>query len=340
MRQLWQDFAAQIQRSWYRPHWLNWPLLPLSWLFALVAAARRQCYDRGILKKTRVGVPVIVVGNITVGGSGKTSFVIWLVEMLQAQGYKPAILSRGYRGLASYWPQQVRGDSDPKVSGDEPVLLARRCGCPVVISPDRVAGARALLLHMDCDLIVTDDGLQHYALERDLEIVMVDAERRFGNGRLLPAGPLREPVSRLKKVDYVVSKGASSIDRFQMITRDARFCKLLDPNTVVEASLFRGQRVHAVAGIGDPGSYFDHLQTLGIRVIEHPFPDHHTFREDELCFGDDLPVLMTEKDAVKCRGVGHDLCWYLTFEVDVSGQLAQKIATRLEALGVDRQKAA
>lgn len=340
MKKFGQYFSHLLQKSWYQPHWITWLLLPLSWLFGLIVAVRRWGYASGMFKQTRVGVPVLVVGNITAGGAGKTPFVIWLVQLLQASGYKPGILSRGYGGEASYWPQQVREDSDPKICGEEPVLLARRCACPVVISPDRVAGARALLEHSDCDMIVTDDGLQHYALGRDIEIAMVDGSRRFGNKKLLPAGPLREPVSRLDKVDYLVVKGASQDENFIMTPVEIRLCKLLDEGVQVEVAQFQGHEVHAIAAISNPSGFFDQLRSYGIQLIEHPFPDHHFFSAQELYFDDDLPVLMTEKDAVKCRGIAHDLCWFLTFEVEISGQLEAKLLISLEGLGIDRQEAA
>ena len=301
-----------LERLWYGGSLLALPLVPLSWLFRGVVALRRRAYRRGLLRSQRVGCPVIVVGNLTVGGSGKTPFVIWLAGQLLSAGYWPGIVSRGYGGKAGSWPQQVRPDSDTKVVGDEAVLIARRTGCPMAVGPDRVEACRALQKFHECDVIISDDGLQHYAMQRDLEIVVIDGARRFGNGYCLPAGPLREPPTRLRSVDLVVLNGGfPHAGESLMLLEGNTLCSLADPANCRPLSSLCGERVHAVAGIGNPGRFFARLREVGLLVEEHPFPDHHRFSARDLEFGDDLPVVMTEKDAVKCRQFASSRYWYL-----------------------------
>lgn len=295
-----------MDRHWYRLSWVSLLLAPLSVVFALAVGLRRLSYRAGLLKIHRFPVPVIVVGNLTVGGTGKTPLVIWLVEHLKAKGYRPGIVSRGYGGAASHWPQQVRGDSDPVIVGDEAVTLAARTAQPVCVAPDRPAAVRALLKHHDCDIVLSDDGLQHYAMGRDIEIVVVDAERRFGNGLLLPAGPLREPRSRLKRADLVIYNGRPGGDKdttgvYTMRMRQPQLLPLQAGGEPVDLDTLAGRGVHAVAGIGNPDRFFELLRRYGLEVTEHRFPDHHRFKPEEIRFEDDLPVIMTEKDAVKCR---------------------------------------
>jgi tetraacyldisaccharide 4'-kinase len=295
-----------MDRHWYRLSWATLLLAPLSVVFALAVGVRRLLYRMGLFKTHRFPVPVVVVGNLTVGGTGKTPLVIWLVQHLKSKGYRPGIVSRGYGGGASHWPQQVRGDSDPVVVGDEAVILAARTGQPVCVAPDRPAAIRALLQHHDCDIVLSDDGLQHYAMGRDIEIVVVDAERRFGNGLLLPAGPLREPRSRLKRADLVIYNGNGGGDRsatgmYTMRMRQPQLVPLRVDSAPVDLNTLAGCRVHAVAGIGNPQRFFELLRRYGLNLAEHRFPDHHRFKPEEIRFEDDLPVIMTEKDAVKCR---------------------------------------
>jgi tetraacyldisaccharide 4'-kinase len=278
-------------------------------------------------------VPVIIIGNISVGGTGKTPLVIWLVKCLQQAGYRPGIVSRGYRGKARHWPQQVRADSDPVMVGDEAVLLAQRCQCPVAVDPHRVAAAQALLKYTDCDVIVADDGLQHYALGRDIEIAVIDGVRRFGNGRCLPAGPLREPVARLKTVDFIIVNGGCTLDKeYRMDLRVEQICRVNDPDQVIEIDTLCGTAVHAVAGIGHPQRFFDQLQAMGFDIITHAYPDHHLFSATDLDFADRLPVIMTEKDAVKCRHFASDRCWTLPVKADVDKQVAIELLARLKPM--------
>jgi len=308
-------------------------LWPLSLGFGAAVRLRRLAYQRGWFKSCRVNAPVIVVGNITVGGAGKTPLVIWLVEVLRDAGYRPGVVSRGYGGRSPCWPQRVEADSDPREVGDEPVLLARRCRCPVVVAPDRVAAARTLLADYPCDVILCDDGLQHYRLARDLEIAVIDGARGLGNGFLLPAGPLREPPGRLASVDFVVSNhGAPRTGAFRMTLAAGQAVNLADPGLTRPLASFRGGAVRAVAGIGNPGRFFSLLQDFGIRILEQPFPDHHPFTAADLDFADRLPVLMTEKDAVKCQSLARDTFWYVPVAARVDPELPTRLLARLAAL--------
>lgn len=273
-----------VNKIWYQRHFLAYALLPFSGLYYLIITIRKALYKLGIKKITKFKVPVIIVGNITVGGTGKTPLVIWLAEFLRQQGFKPGIISRGYGGKNITYPYVVTPNSDAAQVGDEPLLIARRTKCTVVIAPKRVVAAQKLLASSNCNIIISDDGLQHYALGRDLEIAVLDGARRLGNDFLLPAGPLREPKNRLNKVDLIVVNG----DNMQLI-----------PENVIKK--FKGKTVHAVAAIGNPQRFFQMLQSYNIEVIAHPFPDHHVFTATDLAFNDDLPILMTEKDAVKCE---------------------------------------
>jgi len=321
----------RLDYYWYtRSPWLLL-LTPVSLVFRLAVWLRRMAYRSGLARSHRIGVPVIVVGNITVGGTGKTPLVAWLAAYLQAKGYRPGIIARGYGGRARRWPQQVRPDSDPNIVGDEAVLLAGTTRCPMAVGPNRVAAARALIEHSHCDVIISDDGLQHYALQRDLEIAVIDGIRRFGTGFSLPAGPLREPVSRLQEVDLVVVNGLGSGAEHPMRMRLEKACNLKDPAVVRELSTFRGQAVHAVAGIGNPERFFQALQQKGMQVQGHAFPDHHRFAPADIGFGDGRPVLMTEKDAVKCRHFASERDWYVPVKVELPAEFCSRLDALLEA---------
>jgi tetraacyldisaccharide 4'-kinase len=310
---------AWLTRRWYGTAKAPWFLRPLAALFGLVARLRRR-RQQAQAREQRLPVPVIVVGNIAVGGTGKTPFVIWLVERLREWGWKPGVVSRGYGGTAPRWPQQVRADSDPALVGDEPVLIARHAGCPVFVGPDRALAAQRLLASGGVDIVVSDDGLQHYRLWRDLEIVVVDATRGLGNGKLLPAGPLREPASRLGEVALVVVNGsgwAAPAGRQLAMRLVAQEARKLDGSGARPLGAFAGQTVHAVAGIGNPARFFAMLSQQNIGLVMHPFPDHHAFTRADLEFGDELPVFMTEKDAVKCRGFAGPAHWVVPVEARI-----------------------
>ena len=310
-------------RIWYGDSYWYVALLPLSWLFSLAASFRRFLYRSRVLRAFDVGKPVIVVGNIAVGGTGKTPVVMWLASYLKNHGLRPGIASRGYGGSLGKFPLQVADDSDPRVVGDEPLLMARRALCPVVVHRDRVAAAAALI-EMGCNVIVADDGLQHYRLERQFEIAVVDGGRGFGNGRLLPAGPLREPVTRLRSVDQVMLQGDDATGALTQLPQDSGHTRFeltatavrdLQGTTTVALEGFRGRTVHAVAAIGNPGRFFRLLESRGIRVIPHAFPDHATAPRGELDFGDGLDVLMTEKDAVKVERPIPAHWWYVVVDL-------------------------
>ncbi len=296
-------------RHWYRRGAIAWLLWPISLLFGAAVLIRRLLFKLRLLKSKHPGVPVIVVGNLTVGGSGKTPLVLWIAEFLKSKGWSPGIVSRGYGAKIDAPRAATMADRAAEV-GDEPIILSRRSGCPVWVGPERVAVAAALrAAHDDVDVLVLDDGLQHYRLRRDLEVAVVDS-RGFGNGFLLPAGPLREPAWRLQSVDAVVSHG-SSITGYSMQLEGELLHRMTDARDRRAASAFAGQKVHAVAGIGDPDRFFLHLAKLGLKVLPHPFADHHAFSPRDLEFGDDLPVLMTEKDAVKLRHAARPEWWVL-----------------------------
>ncbi len=295
-------------KHWSRRGAVAWVLWPASVLFGAIVSFRRLFFRLRLFKSYSAGIPVIVVGNLTAGGSGKTPLVLWIVELLKEHRWKPGIVSRGYGGSATE-PREASIASDPAEVGDEPILLARRSGCPVWVAPDRVAACRLLRdQHPECDVIVTDDGLQYYALRRDVEICVVDA-RGFGNGFLQPAGPLREPPSRLRSVDAVVTHGAAGVQGFAMKLEGENLVRMTDAHDVRAAKSFAGQKAHAVAGIGDPKRFFLQLARFGIKPVPHPFADHHPFRAADLDFGDTAPVVMTEKDAVKCKRFAQAHYW-------------------------------
>jgi len=310
-------------KFWYRRGIAACLLWPVSVVFRALVLARRILYGIRVFKSTHPGIPVIVVGNLTVGGSGKTPLVIWIAEFLKSQGWSPGIVSRGY-GARLDAPRAATVAADAAEVGDEPILLSRRSGCPVWVGAGRVqVAARLRAAHEDVNVLVLDDGLQHYAMRRDVEIAVVDA-RGFGNGFLLPAGPLREPRSRLRGVDAVVSH-ASPVKGFGMTLQGDLVHRMTDARERQPLQAFAGQRVHAVAGIGDPNRFFLHLGKAGLKVVPHPFPDHHPFTARDLEFGDDAPVLLTEKDAVKLRSVARPGWWVLP----VSAQLDPAFGTWL-----------
>ncbi|GJM05923.1 MAG: tetraacyldisaccharide 4'-kinase [marine bacterium B5-7] len=320
-----------IEHIWYTNHPLGIVLLPLSWLYSLIIMLRRLCYQSGLIAVNQIDVPVIIVGNISVGGTGKTPLVIWLADYFKKKGFKPGIISRGYGGKFSGKSQQVRPDSNPGLVGDEPVLIAQRTNCPVAIAVQRRRAAEQLIEYYDCDLILCDDGMQHYSLGRDIEIAVIDGQRRFGNGRCLPAGPLREPISRLNSVDFVVSKYIAGRHEYKMEYIYGDLVSLIDPEHTIPISGLSGQSVHAISGIGNPDRYFSYLRNNKLHIINHEFPDHYPFTKNDVNFNDGLPVVMTEKDAVKCSGFATKNHWYLP----ISATLPDSFTYRLEALMKD-----
>lgn len=325
-----------LERQWYR--WTPWHaiLLPLSLVFWGLSTLRRALYRLGWIASVKLPAPVVVVGNIAVGGTGKTPLVIALIDLLKAQGYRPGIISRGYRSKSTL-PRPVRRDSDPAEVGDEPVLLAIKTACPVWIGQDRVAAGMALLgSHPEVNVIVSDDGLQHYRMSRDVEVIVIDAERWFGNGQLLPAGPLREPPLRLKQADVVVINGwlpGAPLQRreFTMQLVGDLLYNLRNPALRARPEIFAGQSVHAVAGIGYPDRFFKHLKKLGMRFSEHPFPDHHVFTPHDLAFLESDVIVMTEKDAVKCVDFAGDNAWVLPVEATLDPGVGLAVLGKLRS---------
>jgi tetraacyldisaccharide 4'-kinase len=328
-----------LHNVWYGDGRFGWLLLPLSWIYALVLGVRKLLYDRGILRSHGTAVPVVVVGNITAGGTGKTPTVLWLVGELRSRGFRPGIVSRGYGGTHSGSSMRVEPDSNADVVGDEPVLLAQRSGCPVVVDPDRVRAA-GMLIEDGVDVIVADDGLQHYRLARDYEICVIDGARGLGNGRLLPAGPLREGVHRLEDVEQVLVNGALKSGERQLTTAEQNaisFSLVADEVARLNGSLtrpierFAGTTVHGVAAIGNPQRFFDLLRAQGIQVIEHRFPDHAAIAARDLEFGDDFDVFMTEKDAVKLGRNMADKFWCVPVELKMDSLQAAPLLQQIES---------
>ena len=314
--------VAQTPAYWFGdapvPFWAR----ALSGVYAALVALRLKLYRAGLFRRLGVGVPVIVVGNITAGGTGKTPLTIALVERLRAAGFKPGVASRGYGRRDDATPRWVDAATPPEEGGDEPVLIARQTGTRVRVDRDRVAAARALAA-AGCNVVVCDDGLQHYRLRRDIEIEVIDGARRYGNGRMIPAGPLREPVPRSAACDFRVVNLASpeaeaAFGEWPMRLQ-SEVAVPLRGGRPRPLSAFAGQRVHAVAGIGHPARFFAMLRGWGLGVVPHAFADHHDYRAEDFAFGSELPVLMTEKDAVKCATFATD--WF--YSVPVAAQLPE-----------------
>ncbi len=314
-----------VDRVWYGYSPLVWLLVPLSWLFEAIVRFRTYLYQSGFLQAYRVAVPVIIVGNITVGGTGKTPLTIWLAKELRRKGFSPGIICRGYRGKVGSKPVLADTGSDPAVVGDEAILLATASGCPVVVHPERVAAATKAI-ELGVNVIIADDGLQHYRLARDCEIAVVDGHRGFGNGRLLPAGPLREKPTRLDTVDKVViqriAKEPNEVLRRSSDRHPFYFdlkpvsIRRLDGSETLTLADFTGRKVHAIAGIGNPNRFFRALEANGMIIKRHPLADHAEISPKDVSFDDELDVVMTAKDAVKCRFPEAGKCWCVDADVE------------------------
>ncbi len=323
-----------LESAWYKPRSWTLALLPLSYLFRGVAAGRRA-YLQNRYQARPFAVPVVVVGNISVGGTGKTPLIIHLVHSLRAAGIRPGIVSRGYGGQPSLQPRTVGADGAAEEFGDEPVLIAREANCPVVVDSDRVAAVEFLIAEFDVDVVLSDDGLQHYRMHRDLEIAVLDARRGLGNGQCLPAGPLREPPGRLAGVDFVVLNGTAQDDSRALpippeslisMSLQPTFFRHLRSGQRVAAQTWTGsRRVHALAGIGNPERFSATLTSLGLEPLLQGFADHHPFTQADLQFDDELPVVMTSKDAVKCAAFAPDNVWVLEVAAEVEAPLLQAI---------------
>ena len=308
--------------AWYRGSWWLIFLRPLEFLFRSLVAVRRSLFLWGLKTVWRSPKPVLVVGNITVGGTGKTPVVIALVEYLQAQGIKPGVVSRGYGATRGVFPYAVNDQSSAEDCGDEPLLIFRRTGCPCVVAPARVRAVQYLLEKHDVDIVLCDDGLQHYALARDMEIVVIDEQRRLGNGWCLPAGPLREPGRRLEKVDHILYRGSEDPHHGVTYHKEA-LVNLLSGEQIPLSPAQLGVQVHALAGIGQPEQFFAGLEREGFSINAHRFADHHSYSAEDFVPFIGKPIIMTEKDAVKCRQFVQGDAWYLK----ISAQLPDTVKT-------------
>ena len=329
--------SERIQSAWYDGHPALSLLWPLEALYRSVVKHKRARFISGCSETYRAPVPVVVVGNITVGGTGKTPLILWLIEQCRTQGVRVGVVSRGYGARAAHFPWTVSATDSAEQAGDEPLLIVQRSGVPLVIAPERAQAVQQLLAEYNVDIIISDDGLQHYGLARDLELVLIDAVRGLGNQRCLPMGPLREPAERLDSVDAVLLNGAEQ-------DSEKGFAMQLQPTELVHVRSGRRQplnyfpaeqKMHAVAGIGNPQRFFKTLEGLNWQPIAHAFADHAEFNAEDLQFSDDLPVVMTEKDAVKCRAFAADNCWYLQVAAQPSPAFSSWFTEQLKRLLTD-----
>ena len=296
----------KLQQGWQRAGWLNYLLFPLSLVYGLLMLARMHCYRLGVFKRISLAVPVIVVGGVTVGGSGKTPVALSLVRHFQDKGFRPGVVCKGYKGHSPFWPREVNDSTTAALVGDEAQLIYELTGAPVVAGPERARNGVWLIDKFDCNILFSDDGFQHHALERDLDILVLDGQAGYGNGWCLPAGPLREFRSQIKRADVVLVNGANEESRFEGLDASRMSVRISEAYNLSggiwkQLSEFTGEPVHGVAGVGNPARFFRQLEQIGIDLVRHPFPDHHQFEESDLDFGDGRLILMTEKDAIKCR---------------------------------------
>ncbi|WP_166265902.1 tetraacyldisaccharide 4'-kinase [Marinobacter caseinilyticus] len=329
---------GQVDRLWYgtgRPLWMLWPL---AWLYQAIAGRRRKRALKANESEPPLPAPVIVVGNITAGGTGKSPLTAWLAALLKDEGWHPVILTRGYGARATQYPLLAGPDTPASQAGDEPVMLAAITGCPVVVDPKRVRAARwAVSQHLG-NIFICDDGLQHYALPRDIEVVVFDGERGFGNGAPIPVGPLREPRSRLATVDFVVCNG-SAVEGIEhpsqyVMTLNPTLLRHLQTGKTRPVDWLAGQRVKAVAGIGNPGRFFSTLTALGARVNGQAFPDHHRFAPEDLNVAPGEVLVMTAKDAVKCKAFAQDDCWVLEVSASFPDHFKKSVMSAVAGIRV------
>ena len=330
------NVSSVLVDAWYQQAaWLG-VFRPLSLLFQVLAKKRREDYLSGKKKSAELSVPVVVVGNITAGGTGKTPLVIAIVAFLRQQGFRPGVVSRGYSSKAPHYPFIVSANSNPDQAGDEPLLIARRSGCPVIIDPDRVLAAQKLIDDYACDVIISDDGLQHYRLGRDIEICIIDGQRGLGNKRCLPEGPLRESPQRLAGVDFVIVNGETEDlfrdDQYEMSLVSGQLKSLgrESAGSDLKVPPQSGESIYAVAGIGNPKRFFRHLEKSGYIVYGKAFSDHHHYVKTDFEALKEKPILMTEKDAVKCETIGLSNAWYLPVEAQLSNNFWEQFLTALK----------
>ncbi len=315
---------------WKNNHCLAYCLWPLSLIYRSIIWIRRYLYRWKLKKTIYFSVPIIVVGNITVGGTGKTPLVIWLAHFLKKQGWRPGIVSRGYGGRALHYPYRVTSSSAVTEVGDEALLIVRKTHCPMWIDPKRVRAVQNLLTQIPCDVVISDDGLQHTALGRALEIIVVDGQRRFGNGFCLPAGPLREPVTRLQQADFVVINTDQSTDEWTMQIKPDYFYALQRPQNRQTVDYFlHNKNIHVIAAIGHPQRFFTSLRCLGLRFTEHVFSDHYVFKQEDLDYGDDSLIIMTEKDAMKCEAFADQRFWVVAVQIECDQRFSKALLEKL-----------
>ena len=326
---IWIWFSRKLNSIWYSQSILSWLLLPISYCFWILTKLLKLGYRFGIFGVYHAPVPVVVVGNITVGGTGKTPLVVWLAQLLEENGWRPGVVCSGYGGYSKKWPIRVSPDTRLEAIGDEALLLFEKVLCPVVAGPRRSECVEMLVNKYSVDVVVSDDGLQHYALERDIEIAVIDGSRRFGNTRLLPAGPLRESKKRLDNVDFTVVKGCFSGNEIGMLFEPANLANLLNPCNQATLESFKGMAVNAVAGVGNNESFFKLLFERGIKCIPREFPDHYIYSASDLDFSDNLPVIMTEKDAVKCKAFAKEDWWSLSIRAALPNEFEVQFLKRL-----------
>ena len=310
-----------IEKVWYSKNIFSLLLSPLSLIYISIIYLRHTLYQLGLISITKINVPTIVIGNIVAGGTGKTPLVIWLAKYFKDKGFLPGIVSRGYGGTYLSNIELVKPTSNPLLVGDEPVIIARNTNCPVVVAKKRAKGAKKLVEKYNCNIILCDDGMQHYSLARDIEIAVIDGQRRFGNNYCFPAGPLREPKSRIFKADLIVSKyNARTCEHKMDYTYNllVSLNELCGPPKTIPISDLHGMTVHAIAGINNPDHFFSYLRSHKLELIIHKFPDHYSYTEDDVKFNDNFSVVMTEKDAVKCLNYSSDKHWYIPISAELS----------------------
>ena len=317
-----------IEKVWHSKNIFSLLLFPLSLIYISIIYLRHTLYQLGLISITKINAPTIVVGNIVAGGTGKTPLVIWLAKYFKGKGFLPGIVSRGYGGTYLSNIELVKPTSNPLLVGDEPVIIARNTNCPVVVAKKRAKGAKELVEKYNCNIILCDDGMQHYSLARDIEIAVIDGQRRFGNNYCFPAGPLREPKNRIFKADLIVSKYNARKCEHKMDYTYNQLVSLNELPKTIPVSDLHGMTVHAIAGINNPDHFFSYLRSHKLELIIHKFPDHYSFTKDDVRFDDNFPVVMTEKDAVKCLNYSSDKHWY----VPISAELPKSFIYDLDKL--------
>ncbi len=321
--------AKLLNEVWYKDHFVGTWLMPFSFIFTDVVKFRRWMYKKGYKPVEKLPVPVIIVGNITLGGTGKTPLVIYLVQQLKERGFNAGVISRGYGGQSESWPLRVTAESDALLVGDEPVLIAQQAGCPVAVGPVRADSARLILEHEACDVIISDDGLQHYALHRDIEIAVIDGERRFGNNFCLPSGPLREPQERIQEVDFVICNGGEAEEKEILMQLEGAYAINIQTQERKPLAEFKDLSCHAMAGIGNPQRFFDSLKQYGLDFQATSFPDHYVYTKKDICYKGVQAVLMTEKDAVKCLALASEDHWFVPVQAKIDNQFIDNLIALL-----------